>query len=209
MTDTAPTSGPASGPASGAAAGSAALVPIFGDLTKNWGWLLALGIVSVILGTIGFFASFAMTLATIFIFGVLIIVDGGFQLAQSFFCLGWKSVVWHILIALLYLAAGIIILQDPLLASMTFTLIIAAILIGVGILRAIMAFQMRSHAGWYWPLISAIISILLGGLIFAQWPYSGFWVIGLFVAVELLFAGWGYIFVALAARKAAQTGLAA
>ncbi len=201
MTDTAPTSGPA--------AGSAALVPIFGDLAKHWGWLLALGIVSVILGTIGFFASFAMTLATIYIFGVLILLDGGFQLAQSFFCLGWKSVVWHILIALLYLAAGIIILQDPLLASMTFTLIIAAILIGVGILRAIMAFQMRAHAGWYWPLLSAVISILLGGLIVAQWPYSGFWVIGLFVAVELLFAGWGYIFVALAARKAAREGLAA
>jgi uncharacterized membrane protein HdeD (DUF308 family) len=58
--------------------------------------------------------------------------------------------------------------------------------------------------GWYWPLLSGIVSILLGGLIVAQWPASGLWVIGLFVAIELIFNGWSYIFIALAARKAAR-----
>jgi uncharacterized membrane protein HdeD (DUF308 family) len=58
--------------------------------------------------------------------------------------------------------------------------------------------------GWYWSVLSGLISIVLGGMIIAQWLESGLWVIGLFVAIELLFNGWSMIFVALAARKAAQ-----
>lgn len=38
----------------------------------------------------------------------------------------------------------------------------------------------------------------------SEWPVSGFWVIGLFVAIELILNGWSYVFVALAARKAGQ-----
>jgi uncharacterized membrane protein HdeD (DUF308 family) len=60
--------------------------------------------------------------------------------------------------------------------------------------------------GWYWALIAGIISILLGVIIIAQWPISGLWVIGLFVAIELIFNGWAYVFIALAARNAAKTG---
>jgi len=46
------------------------------------------------------------------------------------------------------------------------------------------------------------VSIVLGGIIVLQWPVSGLWVIGLFVAIELILNGWSYVFVALAARKA-------
>jgi uncharacterized membrane protein HdeD (DUF308 family) len=68
-----------------------------------------------------------------------------------------------------------------------------------------MAFQIRAAVdGWYWSLLSGLVSMVLGGMIIAQWPESGLWVIGLFVAIELLFNGWSTIFVALAARKAAQ-----
>jgi uncharacterized membrane protein HdeD (DUF308 family) len=56
------------------------------------------------------------------------------------------------------------------------------------------------------PLLSGLISILLGGMIIAKWPASGLWVIGLFVAIELIVNGWSYVFIALAARKAAKAG---
>lgn len=177
----------------------------FGDLKKNWGWLLAYGIVSIILGTIGLGMSFGLTLASILFFGVLLIVGGVFQLFHSFTCKGWKSTVWHVLIALLYVAAGFVMVSDPILASTTLTLLIAWALIAAGILRCIMAFQLRPANAWFWLLLSGIISILLGGMIIAHWPMSGLWVIGLFVAVELIFNGWSYIFVALAARQAGKT----
>jgi uncharacterized membrane protein HdeD (DUF308 family) len=94
--------------------------------------------------------------------------------------------------------------MDPVRASAVLTLVLAGILIAVGLSRIIMALQLRvAVAGWYWSLLSGLVSILLGGMIIAQWPESGLWVIGLFVAIELLFSGWSTIFVALAARQAA------
>ena len=178
---------------------------VFGELKKNWGWLLALGITSIVLGTLGFYMTFALTLTSVLFFGVLLLVGGLFQLAQAFTCRGWKAVLWHVLIGLLYVAAGIDIIYNPVRASEILTLLLAAILIAVGVSRIIMAFQIRAAVdGWYWSLLSGLVSMVLGGMIIAKWPESGLWVIGLFVAIELLFSGWSTIFVALAARKAAQ-----
>jgi len=183
---------------------SAAQSALFGELKRSWGWLLALGILSLILGTIGLWMTFGLTLVSVLFFGVLLVVGGIFQLVNAFKCKGWKSVLWHVLIALLYVGGGIVIIIDPVLASSVFTLMLAWILIAVGVFRIIMAFQLRPVAEWFWPLLSGIVSILLGGMIIAQWPVSGLWVIGLFVAIELIFNGWGYVFIALAARKAGQ-----
>ena len=177
---------------------------VFGGLKRKWGWLLALGILLIVLGTLGLWMSFAMTLATVMLFGALLVVGGVFQLLNAFQLKGWKSVLWHVLIALLYIAAGIVIFTDPVFASLGLTMALAWILIAVGLLRILMAFQLRPVSGWVWPLVSGLISILLGAMILAQWPTSGFWVIGLFVAIEMIVNGWSSVFVALAAREAAK-----
>ena len=181
---------------------SAAQRALFGELKNNWGWLLAFGILSILLGTIGLGMTFGLTLASVMFFGVLLAVGGVAQLIDAFKCKGWKSTLWHVLIALLYVAGGTLIVVDPVLASATFTLVLAWILIAVGIMRGIMAFQLRPAVGWFWPLLSGVVSIGLGAMIIAKWPLSGLWVIGLFVAIELILNGWSYVFVALAARKA-------
>ena len=140
--------------------------------------------------------------------GFLILFDGVAQLVQSFQCKGWKSRLWHIAIAVLYVLAGISIISNPLLASSFFTLVLAFSLIFAGIARALMAFQLRPVSGWYWPLLSGIASVVLGGMIATRWPASSLFVIGLFVALELLFHGWSTIFIALAAKNAPATGSA-
>ena len=178
---------------------------VFGELKKKWGWLLALGVLLIVLGTVGLWMSFAMTLATVIMFGALLMVGGVFQLLNAFQIKSWKSVLWHVLIALLYIAAGIVIFTDPVFASLSLTIALAWILIAVGLLRILMALQLRPASGWVWPLVSGVISILLGAMILAQWPTSGLWVIGLFVAIEIIVNGWSSVFIALAARKAAMT----
>ncbi|EGV17783.1 HdeD family acid-resistance protein [Thiocapsa marina] len=178
--------------------------PLFGDLSRNWGWLLAFGILSIILGTVGLGMTFGLTLISVVFFGALLIVGGTFQLIDAFKCQGWKGALWHILIALLYIAGGLLIVVDPLLASETLTLALAAVLIAVGVSRVIMALQHRGQSGWGWLVLAGLISIALGAMIIAKWPMSGMWVIGLFVAIELIFNGWAYLFVALAARRAGK-----
>jgi uncharacterized membrane protein HdeD (DUF308 family) len=178
--------------------------PVFGDLSRNWGWLLAFGILSIILGTVGLGMTFGLTLVSVVFFGALLIVGGTFQLIDAFKCQGWKGALWHILIALLYIAGGLLIVVDPVLASGTLTLALAAVLIAVGVSRVIMAVQHRGQSGWGWLVLAGLISIALGAMILAKWPMSGMWVIGLFVAIELIFNGWAYLFIALAARRAGQ-----
>jgi uncharacterized membrane protein HdeD (DUF308 family) len=181
----------------------------FGELEKNWGWLLAFGVLSIVLGTIGLGMTFMLTEFTIVFFGVLLVVGGVFQLLDALKCRGWKSTAWHVLIALLYVGGGLLMVLHPVLASVSLTLFLAWILIAVGILRGLMAFQLRPAKGWWWALLSGIVSIALGGLILAQWPESGLWVIGLFVAIELIVNGWSYLFIALAARAAGKQRAAA
>lgn len=181
---------------------------VFGQLRKNWGWLLCLGILFVILGMIGLGRLFALSMAGTFFFGILIVIGGVAQLIEALKCAGWKGVAFHILIAVLYVVGGVFIIREPLTASVLLTYILSAVLICVGIVRGIMALQLWSSGGWFMPLLGGVVSIVLGAIILAQWPLSGLFVIGLFIAVELITNGLSYIFIALAARKALQSAAA-
>jgi uncharacterized membrane protein HdeD (DUF308 family) len=158
------------------------------------------------LGTIGLGMLFALTMVSVLFFGVLMLIGGGVQFVDAFKCAGWKSVVWHVLMAILYVLGGIVVIIDPVLASVVITLILAGTITGAGIVRLIIALQHRDSKGWGWALVSGIISIILGIMIFAKWPVSGLWIIGLFVAIEMIINGWSYIFLALAAKNAGRSG---
>jgi len=179
-------------------------VPDLGDLKDNWGWLLALGIVLMVLGTIGLGMTFALTLASIVFFGVLFLIGGGIQLVHAFKCRGWKSILWHVVIALLYIVAGAVVVMHPWLGASVLTLVVAWSFIAIGILRIMIAIQNRAVKYWIWSLIGGILAVIIGIMIIAQWPASGLWVIGLFLAIELIISGWSYIFLALAVRGIAK-----
>jgi uncharacterized membrane protein HdeD (DUF308 family) len=181
---------------------------VFGDVQKNWKWLLILGVIFITLGAVGLGRVFALTMASVLFFGVLLLVGGGIQLFESLKCKGWKSIVFHVLIAVLYILVGIEIIARPMVASAVLTLLLAGGIILVGIVRIVMAIQLRGLKNWGWPLLSGIISVLLGLIIAAKWPISGLLVIGLFVAIELIIHGWSYIFIALAAKSAFETSAA-
>jgi len=187
-----------------ALSGSLGQTSVFGELSQKWGWLLALGIIQIILGAIGLGMTFALTLVSILVYGIFLLIGGGAQIAQTFSAKGWKSRVLHLLIALIYVLAGLIIIANPLAASLFLTLFIGFFLVAAGILRGVMAFQFKGVKNWFWPLLSGIISIILGLIIINQWPVSGLWVIGLFVAVELIINGWSAVMIALAAREAGK-----
>ncbi len=178
---------------------------ILGDLGKNWGWLFGMGVLFIILGLVGLGRLFVLSLAGTLFFGILFIVGGVAQLIEALKCLGWKSVIYHVLMAALYIIAGVFVIQEPFAAKMLLTWVLGAALMCIGIVRVVMALQMRGMGSWFVPLVGGVISIILGGIILTHWPLSGLFVIGLFIAIELITNGWSYIFIALAARKANKT----
>ena len=176
--------------------------PLFGELSRHWKWLLVVGILCLVLGFIGLGMSFLLTLASVLYFGVLILVAGGAQLVQAFRTSGWRSVLAHVLIALLYIVAGLMVITRPLLASVLLTGTLAGMLLLIGILRCVMAIQHRAMQGWAWALVGGIVTVVLGLLILARWPGNSLRVIGLFLAIELIVQGWSLTFIAVAARTA-------
>lgn len=170
------------------------------NLKRNWVWLLLLGILFVILGLIGLGMTIYLTLVSMLFFGILLLVGGLFQIVDGIKCREWKGLIGHLFIGVLYLAAGGIVVYDPFLASAFFTMIIGAILIVMGLARFIMAMTLKASEGWGWLVLSGLCAVILGTLILMQWPMSGLWIIGLFFAIELIIAGWSYIFYSLAIR---------
>lgn len=180
--------------------------PLFGQLSRRWGWVVAFGVLSTVLGVIGLGMTVGLTVAGVLVFGVLLIVGGGFQILDAFMSKGWQGKLFSAAIALVYLVAGVLMVLDPAGAAIALTLVIGAALLTVGALRIAIAIQHRGERGWKWALAGGIASLLLGVLILLEWPASGFWIIGLFIAVELLINGWTAIFIGLAARRAKQRG---
>jgi uncharacterized membrane protein HdeD (DUF308 family) len=174
---------------------------VFGELKKHWAWMLSLGIVMVILGVIGLGMTVLFNEIVVMYFGFLLLFGSGVQLMQAFRAEAWKGRVWHVLIALVYIVGGIIAVTAPVIAGMPLALLIAWTLIVIGMLRLFMALQMRGANGWLWTLLGGVLSVVLGVMIINEWPQSGLWVIGLFVAIEILFAGWSQIMIALAAKN--------
>jgi uncharacterized membrane protein HdeD (DUF308 family) len=170
-------------------------------LRRNWGWLMAEGIVLIILGVLGLGAVALLSLASAIWFGAMILVGGIIVLVDAFRQQGWKSRVLHILIGALYIAVGVLTFANPLVATASLTLLAGAALVATGVLRLIVAFQNRQLPHWTWVALSGLLSLILGGMILMQWPGSSLWVLGTFLAIELIFQGWAAIALARAIRS--------
>lgn len=176
--------------------------PVVGELKQNWGWILGLGVLFLILGCIGLGMVVGLTLVSMFFFGALLIISGLTHVVDVFKHKEWKGIIGQALIAVLYIAGGCVVFYDPFLASTLITVLLAAVLIVIGVTRLIMAAALKDSKGWGWLVLAGLAAIILGVLIILQWPISGLWVIGMFIAIEMIVNGWTYIFIGLSLRNA-------
>ena len=173
------------------------------EVRANWGWLMFMGIALTILGIIGLGMVGTLTVVSMFWFGILVIAGGILTLIDAFRAEGWKAKLWEILIALVYIAAGGIMMANPAASAVWFTMFIAIFLLVTGIFRVVIGVQIKDEVkGWGWTVFAGIASIVLAVMIFYQWPVSGLWVIGLFIAIEMIMQGTSMISIALAAKAA-------
>jgi uncharacterized membrane protein HdeD (DUF308 family) len=82
----------------------------------------------------------------------------------------------------------------PLAGVITLTMFLAAYFVAAGILKAIHALQHRGTSGWGWALVSGLISIALGILIWSGFPGTALWALGVIIGIDLIFYGWALIF---------------
>jgi uncharacterized membrane protein HdeD (DUF308 family) len=172
------------------------------ELQQHWVWLLGLGIISIILGAIALSSSVLFTMASVIFFGWILLVVGVLEVAHGFWQRRWGGVFLHLLNGILSVVVGVLMIGNPAASALILTLLLAMFFMVAGLFRISAALVMR-FPRWGWRLLNGIVTLLLGILIWAQWPLSGLWVIGLFVGVDLIFSGWASVMLSLAARQAA------
>jgi uncharacterized membrane protein HdeD (DUF308 family) len=169
------------------------------NIRQNWGWFLALGILLIVVGTAAIILSVVATLATVLVIGILALVAAVAQLVSAFQARHWEGVVLHLLIAILYGVFGLMLVARPGQGAAALTLLLGALFLVGGIFRVIFALSVRFHS-WGWALLSGIVMFLLGALIWSEWPGSSYWVIGLFVGIDMLVTGWTWVILAMGLR---------
>jgi uncharacterized membrane protein HdeD (DUF308 family) len=107
----------------------------------------------------------------------------------------------EIILGLLYIVAGVFILMHPAGGLLALTLIIACFLIIYGVFALVLAFQLRPHAGWGWVLFDAIVTILLGALIWKHWPINSEWIVGTLIGISFIASGVSRLMLSMAVRK--------
>lgn len=170
-------------------------------IAKNWPWLLAWGVVLILLGFFAISLTTLTTIVSVMILGIVIFIAGIilFIDAFKFWSNNWLGFLIHILLGILYVVVGFFLIQSPLLGSISLTLFLGVFYLVAGIFRTLYALSSRLYR-WVWVVFSGIISIILGLLILSSWPASGVYIIGLFVGIDLLFIGWAYVMIALSLR---------
>lgn len=170
------------------------------ELRRNWGWLLVLGIAMIVLGVVALGAPFILTLVTTLFFGWLLLLGGVIQIIHGFWARRWSGFFVHLVTGILATVVGLLIISNPAAGAISITLLLAAFFVAAGVARIAAALMYR-FSNWGWLLFVGLIDLLLGILIWAQWPVSGLWVIGLFVGIDLIFYGATWVMLALAARN--------
>ena len=180
----------------------------FDVVQRNWGWFLALGIVQIVLGTIALGESFLMTVFSVIMLGWLLIIGGVTSIFHAFVERQWGGFIIDLLTGLLYAVVGFMMISNPAETAVTLTLVISMFLLVSGAFRIVEGLVgSLPHRGWV--LFNGVITLLLGIMIWRQWPLSGLWVIGLFVGIEMLLYGWSLVMLALAAKRMSGTTAAA
>jgi uncharacterized membrane protein HdeD (DUF308 family) len=178
--------------------------PVFGEdwreYRRNWGWLLASGIFSIILGLIALVDSLWATIASILVFGWLLLIAGIVEAVQTFRHRRSGHVFFHALNAALSFVVGLMMLRHPLAGALVMTLLLGAYFTVIGIFHMVTALSLR-FPHWGWNVMSGIITLILGILVWQQWPGSGLWIIGLFTGIHLIVSGWAEVMLASAVRS--------
>jgi uncharacterized membrane protein HdeD (DUF308 family) len=155
---------------------------------KMWGWYLALGISLIIVGVYAIMNGMAATLASVIVLGVALLIAGIAQIFGAFISRGAGHVILFLLVGILDVIVGWMLLQHPGVGALTLTLLLSVLLVFGGIFRFAAALWLQfPHYGWV--AFSALVTFVLGVLLWASWPFSGVWFIGFAVGVNFIFAG--------------------
>jgi uncharacterized membrane protein HdeD (DUF308 family) len=169
-------------------------------MRARWAWFAALGAAFVLAGAIAFGSLVTATIASVLVNGMMMIVVGIAEIGFGFHMKSWSRLVVLCAAGALLVIAGIFCFTNPLLAAAALTLCLGAALCATGLVRVYVASQMGPDTPWGIAILSGLITFFLGVVIIAGWPVNGWYVLGLFLAIDLVLYGMALLGLALQLR---------
>src|SRR5947207_2718219 len=173
------------------------------------GRLTTLGVVILVLGVLALFAPMLASVAITLLIGSMFLLTGIVQCVVATHARTWGSALLAFGMGALSVLCGIVLLARPLYGAEVLTLFLAGYFLAAGIAEIVWGFGLRHARAKGWHVVSGIISLLLGVLIWAQWPLSGAWAIGILAGVRLIFLGTSLLGVAGVADELAAPAVPA
>lgn len=170
------------------------------ELHRHWGWFFALGLITLILGTIALFMIPIATVVAILVLGWIMVVGGVFEVVHAFRVSGWGRVSLHLITGILGILIGLLIVSHPVAGALAWTLLFASFFTVIGVFRIVSALRLKFRH-WGWMVADGVISVVLGAMLAVEWPWSGIWFLGLALGITMLFRGWSYVMLSWAARS--------
>ena len=171
---------------------------------RGGGLLIGLGIALVILGFLAVGAPLLTGVAVAITVGAFVTATGILQIVMAAKATSWGKGILSAILGTVSIVCGLLMIAHPLMGLGFLTLLVAAYFLVHGFCEILEAFQLKPASGWGWEVFSGIVTVLLGILIWRQWPLSGAWAIGVLVGIHVLMRGWAAIMLGTATRSAAS-----
>ena len=170
-------------------------------IKRNSGLIIAMGTILLLIGLLAMGSPFVAGLSLTLLVGIMLILGG---IGQLVFAVKAGRGVFSITLGILSVIIGGYMISNPSAALSSLTIFLTVYLIVSGIVETLMSFQLRPANGWGWALFSGFVAVLLGVMIWSQFPLSGAWAIGILIGARLFFNGWALLMFGFAARGAAK-----
>jgi uncharacterized membrane protein HdeD (DUF308 family) len=165
----------------------------------RWRWFLALGAVQIVIGGLALSSLFIATLATVLVFGMLLLAAGLTQIVLASTSHRWRGFSGLFVTGVVTTVFGFMLVVSPVVGAGALTLLLAAWLLVAGVAQIGHSLVER-YPRWGWSVVSGVVSTALGLLVLSQWPISAVWFLGLAIGVALAVSGINFIGMGLAAR---------
>jgi uncharacterized membrane protein HdeD (DUF308 family) len=174
-------------------------------LRRGWKALMAVGVIAILIGCVAILVPAVASVGTAIFIGWILLIAGGFLIAAAFTAHSIGTVVLRLAWALLTVLVGLWLIVEPHHGTLTLTLVLGIYFLFMGLTRIAVAFAARGQQGAGLVGLSGFAGLLIGILVLAKFPSSADWAIGLLVGVDLIFAGWSLVSVALIGRDIARS----
>jgi uncharacterized membrane protein HdeD (DUF308 family) len=175
--------------------------PLIDALRQHAGWAVAIGVLLLILGLLSVASPLASGLAVTVSVGGLLIIGGAAKCLLAFRAGAFGRGLLVFLLGLLTLIVGGYMVSQPVAGLASITLFLAAYFVATGIVAAVVSFQLKPASGWGWMLANGVVTLLLGAVIWRQWPVSGAWAVGILFGVQLAMTGMALLTAGSAVRQ--------